>query len=129
MPEISVENIEQFNSLISSGVSVVKFTAAWCGPCVRMTPEYEKLANQTYAPATNFITIDIDSAQSNKILNSLGQIVRGVPTIHFYKDGELVDEMVGANIDQCVMKLSVLAQPTLANGTLISFLKMYGFYK
>ena len=119
MPEVLIESIEQFNSLIATGVAVVKFTASWCGPCVRMAPEFKKIASQTYEPATNFLTIDIDHAQSDKGLNTLCQKVRSVPTIHYYQNGKLVDEMVGANIEKLVSKLAALAEPTLGDGNYI----------
>ena len=40
---------------------VAYFTAQWCGPCRRLSPEYEKLAAQY--PVVKFVKVDVDEAQ------------------------------------------------------------------
>lgn len=108
MPEVHIKSLKQFQELTASDVAVVKFTAAWCGPCRRMAPEFEKLANIEFEPKANFMSIDIDKAEENKELAGLIANVSGIPTFHFYKDGKLVDEMSGANMPELLNKLDKL---------------------
>ena len=65
MPEIEIEEINQFKSL-TSNLAVIKFTASWCGPCRIIAPAYKEIANKEYDSEINFLTIDIDEAQENK---------------------------------------------------------------
>ncbi|HEX2094207.1 MAG TPA: thioredoxin [Longimicrobiaceae bacterium] len=75
----------------ASGLAVVDFWATWCGPCRMVAPIVEQLA-QEYAGRVKVGKLDVDSnprsaAQFN---------VRSIPTILFFKDGKLVDTVVGA---------------------------------
>lgn len=76
--------------LPSKGVAVVDFYATWCGPCKTLAP----LLNELAAPLTNrvaFVKVDID--QSAKLAERYG--VQAVPTLVFFRDGQVVDRMVG----------------------------------
>ena len=75
----------------SSGLSMVDFWAVWCGPCRMVAPIVEQLADQ-YAGQVKVGKLDVDNnprmaAQFN---------VRSIPTILFFKDGQVVDTIVGA---------------------------------
>lgn len=109
MPEIHVKNLKEYNDLIATGVAVVRFTASWCGPCIKMAPDFAKLASEEYEPQTKFITIDIDEAQENDLVELLSG-VSSVPTFKFYKDGAIVDQMSGANLMNLTSKLSQLSK-------------------
>ncbi|XP_073408547.1 thioredoxin-like isoform X1 [Dendrobates tinctorius] len=92
-----VESLEEFNAIIISGgnkLIVVDFTAAWCGPCQKIAPFYESLASKY--PAILLYKVDVDSAVD--IATESG--IRAMPTFHFYKDGEKVDELSGADPDK-----------------------------
>lgn len=70
---------------------VVDFWATCCGPCMMVGPIIDKLAEQ-YAGRVAIGKCDVD--QNNELPAQFG--VRNIPTILFFKDGELVNKLVGA---------------------------------
>lgn len=70
---------------------MVDFWATWCGPCKIVAPVVEELA-QEYAGKVNFAKVNTDE---NPDLASRYNI-RGIPTLIFYKDGKVLDQIVGA---------------------------------
>ena len=73
------------------GLSVVDFWAAWCGPCRLVAPIVEKLAEDYAEEGLRVGKLDVD--QNQEIASRFG--VRSIPTILFFKDGELVDQVIG----------------------------------
>jgi thioredoxin 1 len=74
-----------------SGVVAVEFSAAWCAPCRVMAPIVEAVA-QEFAPALRVLQVDADA--NPRTVARWG--VRGLPSMLFFRDGELVDRVVGA---------------------------------
>jgi thioredoxin 1 len=71
---------------------VICYTASWCGPCQRvMKPVFEKL--EPLAPNVTLIKVDVDECEEV----AAEQEIQCMPTIHFYKGGEKVQEMEGAD--------------------------------
>ncbi|MFP4050119.1 MAG: thioredoxin [Thermoplasmata archaeon] len=70
---------------------LVDFWAAWCGPCKMMEPVVEDLA-QEYQGDVVFGKLNVDQ---NQRVPSKFQ-VSGIPTLILFKNGEMVDKMVGA---------------------------------
>lgn len=87
--EITGKNF-QGDVLENPGVTVVRFSATWCGPCIRMKPIYAEVAEEIGASA-KFTEVDIDHAP--EIAGAYG--VRSVPTTIVFKDGEPVDSVLG----------------------------------
>lgn len=80
-----------FDEVISSSdLAVVDFWAAWCGPCKAFAPVFEQVS-ASY-PGVVFAKVDVDSAPD--LAKRFG--VMSIPTIAFFKNGELVDAAVGA---------------------------------
>ncbi len=69
---------------------LVDFWAPWCGPCRRVTPLVEELAQQ-YAGRVKFVKIDVD--QSQELAGGYG--VNSIPTLMIFKNGQVVDRFVG----------------------------------
>jgi thioredoxin 1 len=84
--EVTSQNIEE----LKQGTSVVDFTATWCGPCQVLGPIVDKLATE-YKDKVKIGKCDID--QHRDVAEAFG--VMGVPTLVFFKDGQLVDQHVG----------------------------------
>lgn len=84
-------NNDNFESTIKEGVSLVDFWAPWCGPCRMIAPVIEELAAEFEGKA-NICKVNTDEEQDIAI--KFG--IRSIPTILFFKDGELVDQMIGA---------------------------------
>jgi thioredoxin 1 len=69
---------------------LVKFEAAWCGPCQAMKPMIHELASE-YAGQLTVATVDVES--SAQTAQRVG--VRGVPTVMLFKQGSIVGQHVG----------------------------------
>lgn len=83
---------ENIKDLISSGKPVViDFWAEWCGPCRMVTPIIEELANE-YNGKVEIGKMNVD--ENVETPETYG--IRNIPTILFFKGGELVDKQVGA---------------------------------
>lgn len=81
-----------FDDLIgSTGVAMVDFGAEWCGPCRSMAPIIDELAEQ-YQGRVRVATCDVE--ENNDVAVKFS--IRNVPTILFFKDGQLMDRQVGA---------------------------------
>ncbi|KFV95655.1 Thioredoxin, partial [Eurypyga helias] len=81
---------------------VVNFSAAWCGPCDMIKPFFCELCGK-YGDVV-FIEIDVDDAQDVAAHCE----VRCMPTFHFYKNGEKVQQFSGANaakLDETIQSL------------------------
>jgi thioredoxin 1 len=74
-----------------SGLAVVDFWAAWCAPCRLIAPVLDQLA-QEYAGRVKVAKLDVDM----NIATGTRFNVRSIPTILFFKNGKLVDQVIGA---------------------------------
>ena len=83
---------ENFDELVSSGKPMIlDFWASWCGPCRRVGPIIEELANDYEGQV---IVGKCDIEEDEDLPMRFG--VRNIPTILFFKNGEVVDKQVGA---------------------------------
>ena len=87
--EVTDQNFQDVTG--GSTLSMVDFWAVWCGPCRAVAPIVEQLATE-YSGQVTVGKMDVDSnprvpAQFN---------VRSIPTILFFKDGQVVDQVIGA---------------------------------
>jgi thioredoxin 1 len=73
------------------GLAVVDFWAPWCGPCRIVGPVLDELAKE-YDGRAKVAKVDVDQNQS--LSQKYG--VRSIPLILFFKDGKVVDQVLGA---------------------------------
>ncbi len=69
---------------------IVDLWAEWCGPCRNLSPIIEDLAKE-YAGKVVVGKLDVD----NNPQTTIRLKVRNIPTILFFKNGEIVDKQVG----------------------------------
>ncbi|MDT8369861.1 MAG: thioredoxin [Longimicrobiales bacterium] len=76
----------------SEGLTMVDFWATWCGPCRIVAPMVEELADAYADKGLRVGKLDVDANPNTAM--KFG--VRSIPTILFFKGGEVVDRLVGA---------------------------------
>jgi thioredoxin len=80
--------------------ALVDFWAAWCGPCRTVGPVVEELAGE-YAGKVKIAKLNVDD--NKEIPGKYG--VRGIPTLMLFKDGQVVDQIVGAQPKSRIQEL------------------------
>ena len=69
---------------------LVDFWAEWCGPCRRLAPTVDEIAND-YNGRVVVAKMNVDENPSTPMRFS----IRGIPTLLLFKKGQLVEQMVG----------------------------------
>lgn len=89
--EVKITN-ENFSALINGGQPVaVDFWAEWCGPCKMISPIVSQLAEEYDG---KLVVGKCNVEECEDIAAEYG--IRNIPTILFFKNGEVVDRFVGA---------------------------------
>ena len=79
-------------ALVQNKPMVLDFGATWCGPCRRVSPIVQELADQ-YEGQVIVGKVNIEE-DADDLVAEFG--IRNIPTILFMKDGQVVDKVVGA---------------------------------
>ena len=87
--EVTDQNFQEVVG--GADLSMVDFWAVWCGPCRIVAPFVEQLADE-YAGKVTVGKLDVDSNQRTATQFN----VRSIPTILFFKEGKVVDQVIGA---------------------------------
>jgi thioredoxin 1 len=73
------------------GLALVDLWAVWCGPCQMIAPIVEQLAEE-YQGRLKVAKMDVDHNQQTAMQYG----VQSIPTLLLFKDGEVVEQIVGA---------------------------------
>ena len=74
------------------GLYMVDFWAEWCGPCRLIAPTVDQLADEYKEKGLRVGKVNVD----NNPQTSVRFAVRSIPAVLFFKDGEMIDQVVGA---------------------------------
>lgn len=89
--EVTITN-ENFESLKNGDKPlVVDFWATWCGPCRMVGPIISEMAEKYDG---KIVVGKCDVEESDDLAAEFG--IRNIPTVLFFKNGEIVDKLVGA---------------------------------
>lgn len=84
--EVNNDNVEEV--LASKTVTLLQFSAEWCGPCKMLSPIISKLSEELQDKDVTIGKVNVDE---NPELGALYS-VRNIPTVILFKDGKMVDE-------------------------------------
>ncbi|MDD5019316.1 MAG: thioredoxin [Candidatus Omnitrophica bacterium] len=87
---LSDENFKK-EVLESKTPCLVDFWAEWCGPCRRVAPVVEEIADE-FQGRVKVAKLNVD--EGSKTASAYG--VMSIPTLMFFKDGKVVEQIVGA---------------------------------
>lgn len=91
---LELKTSEDFEEFVKKHpICVIDFGASWCGPCQRVKPFFEALAERY--PKAAFAKVDVDEDQISSVVSEL--VGNGIPHFTVLKDAIVVDEMTGAN--------------------------------
>jgi len=86
--------VEFVSAVKDARVTFVKWSASFCGPCKRIQPLYDELA-QTHSQSATFLVVDADEPEFESLASAYS--ISALPTFHVFVNQKLVDSFSGAN--------------------------------
>ena len=96
-----IATLDEFNKVLEDAKTagklvVVDFTATWCGPCQYIKPKFQALSEKE----TDVVFVAVDVDENEETSAKCG--ISCMPTFQYFKDGQKVDELQGANEDKLI---------------------------
>jgi thioredoxin len=104
----SASGAEAQEAIRGDQLTLIKFSADWCGPCKALAPIVHAVAGKR--TDVKFLEVDVDKEQ--KLAMTLG--IRGVPTLMAFRNGGLVWSQVGVLTQQALEAQLQKLQPLAA---------------
>lgn len=101
-----IKDLEEFTKLLQESGSkliVVDFYATWCGPCKMISPILEDLSKKYL----NVVFCKVDVDEADDVAQKYD--IHAMPTFLFFKNGETIETVVGANSDEIKKQLEALS--------------------
>jgi thioredoxin 1 len=83
----------------ANGLAMVDFWAEWCGPCKLLGPTIDAIADEMQGKVKVFKMNVDENPQTPTRFH-----IRGIPTVLFFKDGQMVDQLVGNHPKDSLVK-------------------------
>ena len=90
-PITVTDNNFEAEALQADGVVLVDFWAPWCGPCRLVAPVLEQIG-ASYNGELKIVKLNVD--ENPQTAQAYG--IRSIPTLILFKNGEIVDKLIGA---------------------------------
>lgn len=101
-----IKSYDEFKQVTGTDkVVVIDFWATWCGPCKMISPIFEKIADTPAGEKLGFYKVDVD--EQSQIASEVG--IRAMPTFVFFKNGEKIETVVGADPSKLQAAISKIA--------------------
>ena len=101
-----IKSYDEFKQVTGTDkIVVIDFWATWCGPCKMIGPIFEKIAETPAGEKLGFYKVDVD--EQSQIASEVG--IRAMPTFAFFKNGEKIETVVGADPSKLQAAISKFA--------------------
>jgi thioredoxin 1 len=101
-----IRDVDTFNKIIGSdNYNLVMFSAPWCNPCKKAYPLFDELSSSFSTLGFYKVEIEAGDAGIEKLAS-----VTALPTFIIYKSGNVVEQVVGANMDDLTAYIESITQ-------------------
>lgn len=92
--------VDNFDATVATGVTLVDFWATWCGPCQMQTPILEQQVVPAMAGRAKVAKVNVDDARDLAARFA----IRSIPALFIFKDGQVVQQFVGLQRGDALVK-------------------------